>query len=55
MVFCLLALTMLAIVAWSAISVKGHGADISAPITRLLDNYGHDACALARASECPPL
>lgn len=51
---CLLALTALATAA-AAMALHGRTAEICAPVDRFLDQFGHDAHALSRANESPPL
>ncbi len=52
---CLLALTLLGILATGAVTLQGHAFQLLTPLNRLLDHLGHDAPALAQANERPSL
>lgn len=58
---CLLTLTVLAILATGAVTLRSLALQsptpisMFAPLNRLLDNLGHDARALAKANESPSL
>ncbi|MFZ2239491.1 MAG: hypothetical protein WAV90_08070 [Gordonia amarae] len=51
----LLILTLVAILATGAVTLRERAFHILEPLNHLLDRLGHDVQALARATECPPL
>lgn len=53
---CLLVLTLLLVLATgAALPLQAWVIRLVAPLDGFLDRLGHDPCALAEASECPPL
>lgn len=52
---CLLALTLLAVLAAGAASLRSRACRILTAVSRFLDHFGHNSHALTQAEECPPL